>query len=132
MRPEVFLQNYTQNIDTLESLAGVKNVLQCHGSFATASCLLCRRCVPGVEIEADILRQRVPLCTVCNSAPAESSKGKKKAKKSKKIWNSDEEDESDGPLYPPGIMKVGAGISKLVWPLNAMWDSLISHSLGKS
>ena len=25
------LRNYTQNIDTLESLAGVQNVLQCHG-----------------------------------------------------------------------------------------------------
>ncbi|EDR05569.1 class I sirtuins SIR2 family protein [Laccaria bicolor S238N-H82] len=78
------LQNYTQNIDTLETLAGVQRVLQCHGSFATASCLLCRRRVPGLEIEADILRRTVPLCTVCN-APSSSAKkvrGKKKKKES--------------------------------------------------
>lgn len=104
------LQNYTQNIDTLETLAGVQRVLQCHGSFATASCLLCRRCVPGFEIEADILRRKVPLCTVCN-APSSSAISAKKVrgkKKKKKVneWDSDVEDESDGPDFPPGIMKV--------------------------
>jgi NAD-dependent SIR2 family protein deacetylase len=100
-------QNYTQNIDTLETLAGVKRVLQCHGSFAMASCLQCRRRVPGAEIEAEIMRHRVPLCTVCNSQPppATSTKGKK-SKKKKDKWDSDVEDESDVPQYPPGIMKV--------------------------
>ena len=29
------LRNYTQNIDTLEQVAGIQNVIQCHGSFAT-------------------------------------------------------------------------------------------------
>ena len=29
------LRNYTQNIDTLEQVAGIENVIQCHGSFAT-------------------------------------------------------------------------------------------------
>ena len=29
------LRNYTQNIDTLEQVAGINNVIQCHGSFAT-------------------------------------------------------------------------------------------------
>ena len=29
------LKNYTQNIDTLEQVAGIENVIQCHGSFAT-------------------------------------------------------------------------------------------------
>ncbi len=100
-------QNYTQNIDTLETLAGVKRVLQCHGSFAMASCLQCRRRVPGAEIETEIMRHRVPLCTVCNSQPppATSTKGKK-SKKKKDKWDSDVEDESDVPQYPPGIMKV--------------------------
>ena len=103
-----YFQNYTQNIDTLETLAGVKKVLQCHGSFATASCLQCRRRVPGSEIESDILRQKVPLCTVCNGdipGPL-PPKGKKSIKKAKGQWDSDVEDESDGPEYPPGIMKV--------------------------
>ena len=29
------LRNYTQNIDTLEQVAGIEKVIQCHGSFAT-------------------------------------------------------------------------------------------------
>lgn len=101
-------QNYTQNIDTLETLAGVKRVLQCHGSFATASCLQCRRRVPGAEIEAEIMRHRVPLCTVCNSQPRPTTSTKSKnSKKKKDKWDSDVEDESDdAPDYPPGIMKV--------------------------
>ncbi|KAJ3850632.1 SIR2-domain-containing protein [Lentinula lateritia] len=105
------LQNYTQNIDTLETVAGVKRVLQCHGSFATATCLLCRRRVPGSEIESDIMRRKVPLCPVCNPPSSSSSSttpknGKKiSKKKAKGEWDSDCEDESDAPTYPPGIMK---------------------------
>jgi NAD-dependent SIR2 family protein deacetylase len=103
-------QNYTQNIDTLETLAGVQRVLQCHGSFATASCLQCHQRVPGTEIETDIMRHRVPLCTACNLPPPPEApgKGKRSKKKSKDTWNSDVEDESDVPEYPPGIMKVCA------------------------
>ncbi|KAJ4486926.1 DHS-like NAD/FAD-binding domain-containing protein [Lentinula lateritia] len=104
------LRNYTQNIDTLETVAGVKRVLQCHGSFATATCLLCRRRVPGSEIESDIMRRKVPLCPVCNPPSSSSSStpknGKKiSKKKAKGEWDSDCEDESDAPTYPPGIMK---------------------------
>ncbi|KAJ7836947.1 DHS-like NAD/FAD-binding domain-containing protein [Mycena leptocephala] len=101
------LRNYTQNIDNLDVQCGVTRVLQCHGSFATASCLLCRRQVPGSEIEADIMAQKVPLCSVCNTPqPAGAPKSKKRsAKKAKGGWDSDDEDESDGPTYPPGIMK---------------------------
>jgi hypothetical protein len=63
--------------------------------------------VSGSEIELDILRQKVPLCTVCNgNIPVPPPKGKKSAKKAKAEWDSDVEDESDGPEYPPGIMKV--------------------------
>jgi len=92
----------------LETLAGVQKVLQCHGSFATATCLECRQRVPGTDIEADILSRKVPLCKICNtlsSAPIKP-KGKKSKKKAKGQWDSDVEDESDGPEYPPGIMKV--------------------------
>ncbi|KAK7466319.1 NAD-dependent histone deacetylase sir2 [Stygiomarasmius scandens] len=99
------LRNYTQNIDTLETAAGVQRVLQCHGSFATASCLACRRKVPGKEIETEILRRRVPLCSVCNSVPATNKTKKKGKKKARGEWDSDDEDESDGPTYPAGIMK---------------------------
>ncbi|KZT70765.1 SIR2-domain-containing protein [Daedalea quercina L-15889] len=102
------LRNYTQNIDTLETLAGVKRVLQCHGSFATASCLNCKIRVPGTAIEDDILNQRVPLCRVCNAVPQPNlpvkHKGRKKRRKGSG-WNSDESDEPDKPQFPPGIMK---------------------------
>jgi NAD-dependent histone deacetylase SIR2 len=91
-------------------LAGVSRVLQCHGSFATASCINCRRRVPGSEIENDIQSQKVPLCPVCNAASlklaAKSLKKKGKGRK-KDGWDSAESDESDEPNFPPGIMKVG-------------------------
>lgn len=110
-------QNYTQNIDTLETAAGVKAVLQCHGSFATASCIQCRRKVIGTEIEEEILAGQVPLCKVCDlegsgvannaKVPKKQLKTRKKKQKSGR-WDDDEseEDEPDLPDYPPGIMKV--------------------------
>ncbi|OCH96332.1 SIR2-domain-containing protein [Obba rivulosa] len=98
------LRNYTQNIDTLETRAGVHRVLQCHGSFATATCLNCKAHVPGSDIEPEIMEQTVPLCKICNSAAKEVQKNGKKKKASAK-WNSDQSDESDAPAYPPGIMK---------------------------
>ncbi|PCH44426.1 SIR2-domain-containing protein [Wolfiporia cocos MD-104 SS10] len=97
------LRNYTQNIDTLETLAGVQRVIQCHGSFATASCLHCRARVPGTEIEADILAHRVPLCKVCQTeAPVAAKKRGKKRRGSD--WE-DESDEADKHNYPPWVMK---------------------------
>lgn len=30
---EKLLRNYTQNIDTLEQVAGIKRIVQCHGIF---------------------------------------------------------------------------------------------------
>ena len=36
------LRNYTQNIDTLELQAGITRIVQCHGSFATATCQRCK------------------------------------------------------------------------------------------
>ncbi|KAF9010436.1 DHS-like NAD/FAD-binding domain-containing protein [Hymenopellis radicata] len=83
--------NYTQNIDTLETLTGVKKVIQCHGS----------------EIEFDIMRRRVPVCRVCHPSSASPKKKKKKMskKKAKGQWDSDVSDDSDGPDFPTGIMK---------------------------
>lgn len=117
MIPDNDKQNYTQNIDTLETAAGVKAVLQCHGSFATASCIQCRRKVIGTEIEEEILAGQVPLCKVCgpedrdvasnSKVPKKQPKARKKKQKNGR-WDDDEseEDEPDLPDYPPGIMKV--------------------------
>ncbi|KAK9696192.1 NAD-dependent histone deacetylase sir2 [Basidiobolus ranarum] len=59
------LRNYTQNIDTLEQAAGIQKVLQCHGSFASASCIRCHYQVPGSAIEQDIFNQTIPRCPKC-------------------------------------------------------------------
>jgi len=59
------LRNYTQNIDTLEQKAGITKMVQCHGSFATASCIRCGYKVPGNYIEEAIFKKEVPMCPVC-------------------------------------------------------------------
>lgn len=82
-------------------------MLQCHGSFATASCLLCQRRVPGTEIEQEILTQRVPICSVCSVVrPAKPLSRKRSKKKAKGEWDSQDEDDSDGAEFPAAIMKV--------------------------
>ncbi|KAG6886129.1 hypothetical protein C0993_002648 [Termitomyces sp. T159_Od127] len=48
--------------------------------------------------------QKVALCTICNPA-VPTPKKKRGKKKAKGQWDSNDEDESDGPAYPSGIMK---------------------------
>lgn len=62
------LRNYTQNIDTLEREASIERVVECHGSFATATCTKCATKVSADVVRNDILEQRIPVCTVCQSA----------------------------------------------------------------
>ena len=53
----------------LEHAAGIsdeRSVL-CHGSFATATCLACKRKYPNSAIRKDIAIQRVPMCAHCGS-----------------------------------------------------------------
>ncbi|WVF69606.1 hypothetical protein IAT40_004384 [Kwoniella sp. CBS 6097] len=97
----VLLRNYTQNIDTLESLAGVTKVLQCHGSFKTASCLRCKTRVPGQTIEPYIMSQQIPYCGTCRKqrdAEVEIKRAQKALKKKSKgkgkaSWDDDDDDE---------------------------------------
>jgi NAD-dependent histone deacetylase SIR2 len=46
------LTNYTQNIDNVEANAGIRKdkLIQCHGSWATATCRKCKFNVPGEDI----------------------------------------------------------------------------------
>jgi NAD+-dependent protein deacetylase sirtuin 1 len=60
------LRNYTQNIDTLEMTANIKNVIQCHGSFATATCTICKFKVNAEFIRDKIFKQEIPYCHKCN------------------------------------------------------------------
>merc|ERR1711988_57876 len=64
------LRNYTQNIDTLEQVVGIENVVQCHGSFATASCMVCKHKVKAEVIRQDIFKQKIPYCSLpqCSSS----------------------------------------------------------------
>lgn len=61
------LRNYSQNIDNLESYAGIPSdkLIQCHGSFGTATCITCKWSVPGEAIFANIRNSELPLCPHC-------------------------------------------------------------------
>ena len=59
---QCLLRNYTQNIDTLEKVCGIRNVIQCHGSFSTATCRLCGNKVDSDSIKEDIMKQVIPVC----------------------------------------------------------------------
>ncbi|CDK27865.1 unnamed protein product [Kuraishia capsulata CBS 1993] len=70
------LRNYTQNIDNLEANAGIstEKVVQCHGSFASATCVTCGYKTPGENLYADIRSSRVPICPLCSKKRAEIMK----------------------------------------------------------
>lgn len=61
------LRNYSQNIDGLEKQAGMSSsrLLQCHGSFDTATCLGCHKSYSLGDIQADIEAQTLPMCDAC-------------------------------------------------------------------
>ncbi|KAG0263046.1 NAD-dependent histone deacetylase sir2 [Actinomortierella ambigua] len=105
------LRNYTQNIDTLEQKAGIKNVLQCHGSFATASCLRCGHQVDGNDIKDAIFKQEVAYCKVCTAAKQQEKKKKKKKSSKSRYHSSDDDDDDDDdeerPLMKPDIVFFG-------------------------
>lgn len=77
------------------------------GSFATASCLRCRRQVPGDDIKEAIFNQEVAYCTVC--PPPSPSDFAPKFREA--YYSSDEESDSDSDDSdssappPPPLMK---------------------------
>lgn len=109
--------NYTQNIDNLEAAAGIdeSRIIQCHGSFASATCRVCRYKVRGSEIYPDIRAKRVPRCPQCverlaaTAAAAAEQKPKKRAKV-RDSWGgqdagADDDDDEDDDIPEPGVMK---------------------------
>lgn len=97
------LKNYTQNIDTLEQVVGIENVVQCHGSFATATCMRCRHKVKADAIKEDIFQQRIPKCLVCPNLdpPASEEQSDQQDPSSRMIPGSS----SSAEELIPGIMK---------------------------
>ncbi|XP_051477867.1 NAD-dependent protein deacetylase sirtuin-3, mitochondrial isoform X1 [Apus apus] len=63
----LLLRLYTQNIDGLERVAGIPpdKLVEAHGTFATATCTVCRRNFPGEDFRGDVLAEKVPRCPVC-------------------------------------------------------------------
>ena len=54
------LRNYCQNTDTLEQVAGIEKVFYCHGSSATASCMVCKAKVDAEGLREDIINWKLP------------------------------------------------------------------------
>ncbi|KAH6647577.1 DHS-like NAD/FAD-binding domain-containing protein [Truncatella angustata] len=108
------LTNYSQNIDNIEASAGImpEKLLQCHGSFAKATCQKCGYKVPGDTIFPDIKASRIPRCDRCTShLRANGSSKRKRSKKrgssgKRSRYNSDDTDEDDDfNIEEAGIMK---------------------------
>ncbi|KAF8323511.1 DHS-like NAD/FAD-binding domain-containing protein [Cantharellus anzutake] len=119
------LRNYTQNIDNIEGIVGIKRLFQCHGSFATASCIVCRHTVPGSTIEDHIFAKTIPFCEVCTkrTAALKSSKGPNKGKRKGK-WDDDEEGEnSECHLMKPDITFFGEKLA-------SKFDDLLREDMG--
>lgn len=98
--------NYTQNIDNLEANAGIDpaKVIQCHGSFATASCRLCKHQVPGDDIFDDLRAKTIAHCKACAQRIAAEAQMVKPAKKKAK-FDQDASDGEDDNIPTPGVMK---------------------------
>jgi NAD-dependent SIR2 family protein deacetylase len=97
------LRNYTQNIDTLEMAAQIKNVIQCHGSFATATCTVCKYKVDSEFIREQIFNQDIPYCPKCKELQDS------KATTSEEQTNQSSDEDED---FMPKFENSGVGILK--------------------
>lgn len=108
------LTNYSQNIDNLEAKAGIQpdKLVQCHGSFATASCVKCGYRVPGETLFPQIRAGEIPRCRRCaqgSRTTHNSSSRKRKVHRDgseKKVrrrpgdYDSNSDSEFDQPYHP--------------------------------
>jgi NAD-dependent histone deacetylase SIR2 len=108
------LTNYTQNIDNVEAHAGIRKdkLIQCHGSWATATCRKCKLNVPGEDIFDAVRAQKPAECKRCLESIAAAKPGMKRKRSSngnssRKKRSSEDDSESDGAfdIPQPGIMK---------------------------
>lgn len=111
----MLLTNYTQNIDNLEEQAGIadERLVQCHGSFKTATCLKCGVRVAGAEIRKEVEEAKVPMCKLCSVGPVSGKRKRKRkhtTKGSKNVRNraafEDSDSEWENDESETGIMKV--------------------------
>lgn len=64
----MLLRHYTQNIDTLERVAGIpeEKLVEAHGTFYTNHCLDCRKEYSMEWMKGNIFSDSVPTCLDCN------------------------------------------------------------------
>ncbi|KAL8736214.1 MAG: hypothetical protein Q9166_000369 [cf. Caloplaca sp. 2 TL-2023] len=109
------LTNFTQNIDNLESHAGIlpEKLIQCHGSFATATCVECGYRVKSEEIHKDLKAGRVARCDRCirtlrlkpvGIKRKRSTNGLSTSKKKRQSYE-DSTDDEDYDIAVAGVMK---------------------------
>ena len=115
------LTNYTQNIDNLESCAGIKSekLIQCHGSWATATCRKCGFSCAGGSIFDNVRKKTVPNCSKCSQNLKSLKCGHMKRKRStnrsvprkrRASWEDSSSDE-EYDIPQPGVMKVPGSIN---------------------
>ncbi|CAH8626809.1 unnamed protein product [Heterobilharzia americana] len=106
------LRNYTQNIDTLEQAAGVTRLIQCHGSFASATCTTCKLKVSSDFIKEAVFAQSIPRCTNCwppnltPSLPSDEVNDLESTNHSSDLSTVDENSNSNHASLPDAIPKV--------------------------
>lgn len=108
------LTNYSQNIDNIEANAGIRKekLVQCHGSFANATCQRCGHQVLGDSIFDDIKAGRIPRCVKCIAALRVANRPIKRkrsyngasSRRSRRYGNEDSSDD-DYDIPAAGVMK---------------------------
>ena len=109
------MTNFTQNIDNLEGHAGIlpEKLIQCHGSFATATCIECKHRVKCEEIYRELKAGRVARCDRCIRSIREAKPGLKRKRSSngstiprkKRQSYEDSTDDEDDDIAVAGVMK---------------------------
>lgn len=111
------LTNYSQNIDNLEAKAGIlpEKLIQCHGSFATASCVKCGYKVVGDTLFPEIKAGKIPRCRKCTQGARTTNNSRKRKVQrdgtEKKVrrrpgdYDSNSDSEFDVPANNAGVMK---------------------------
>ncbi|KAI8988052.1 DHS-like NAD/FAD-binding domain-containing protein [Mycotypha africana] len=120
------LRNYTQNIDTLEHKANIKRVVNCHGSFATASCVTCGYKVDGKEIEEYIMKQQIPPCPRCAEAAEKSNISNNTSHKNKGNDSSEDDDDKEHSYRKRGVSIMKPDITFFGEQLPAEFDNLLA------
>lgn len=109
------LTNYTQNIDGLETAAGVSTsrLIQCHGSLSTASCMSCGKQVSAKKYMPVVHAGGIPVCKCSrDEEPKKKSKklprgrsGKRKRKRYEYEDTDSEDDDHGHHTFMKGLLK---------------------------